>query len=66
MADSAGLSLEELLAGARSYLRRGDYMIDGGKWEGFSIPDDFWEHYVVYTGEAVEERDRYNFFSCSC
>ncbi len=66
VADSAGLSREELLAGAKDYLEHSEYLIEGGRWEGFSIPDDFWTHYEVVTGTKVPKNDRGNFFSCSC
>lgn len=66
IADSAGLESNELIAGARDYLKNGEYMIQGGRWEGFSIPDEFWTHYEVLTSEVVPEDQRGNFFSCNC
>lgn len=66
VAEAADLTLNALIRGARVYVEQNEYMVDGGRWEGFSIPDDFWEHYQMYTGEAVEEENRNNFFSCSC
>lgn len=66
VADSAGLTLAALLEGAREYLSHNEYMVQGGKWEGFSVPHDFWDHYELHTGEKVPEQERGNFFSCSC
>lgn len=45
-----------------------DYLIDGGKWEGESVPDVFWDHFVVFYGlePLPEEAWRPSFFSCSC
>lgn len=65
-ADEAGLTLAALIEGARDYISTREYMVQGGRWEGFSIPDGFWDHYQAYTGETVAEDDRDNFFSCSC
>jgi hypothetical protein len=65
-ADSAGLEFDELLQGARDYVSGGEYLCEGGRWEGFSIPDEFWNHYEVVTSEVVPEDQRGNFFSCSC
>lgn len=66
VADDAGLSRAALIEGAIDYVDNGEYLIQGGKWEGFSIPDDFWTHFEVVTGRKVPEENRGNFFSCSC
>ena len=46
----------------------GEYLIEGGKWEGQSTPSEFWEHYQNVTGK--KQRDsKYGstgIFSCSC
>jgi hypothetical protein len=65
-ADEAGLSYEEILDGAKRYLQTGDYLCEGGRWEGFDVGDNFWDAYEEVTGEKVPERDRGGFFSCSC
>jgi hypothetical protein len=65
-AEQAGISYEEVLAGASCYLRRGDYLCDGGRWEGFGVPDEFWKHYEIVTKTVVAENDRGSFFTCSC
>jgi len=32
----------------------GDYLIQGGKWEGQGTPDDFWTHFAAVTGKTGE------------
>lgn len=65
-ADEAGISYEEIMSGARNYLHCGDYLCEGGRWEGFDVGDDFWDAYEQVTGERVPTKDRGGFFSCSC
>src|SRR5690606_8459210 len=65
-AGEAGVSYDELMEGADHYLRYGEYMIQGGRWEGFSTPLEFWNHYQMVAGRVIEEAERGNFFSCSC
>ncbi len=45
-----------------------DYLIEGGKWEGQSTPDEFWDHYERVTGKKLPESEygRPGIFSCSC
>ena len=59
-------SADELIWGARSYLKHNDYMCEGGRWEGVSLPDEFWPAYEVVTGEKVAEDNRDSFLTCSC
>jgi len=65
-ANSAGLSYHEILEAAKDYLGSNTYLCDGGRWEGFYTPDEFWVHYEIVTGEKVPEEERGNFFTCSC
>lgn len=65
-AKSEYLTYEEILIAATNYLNSGDYLCDGGKWEGSSVPDEFWEHYGSITGRKTNEDERGSFFSCSC
>lgn len=44
----------------------GAYLCDGGKYEGESVPDEFWVHYERVKGVAVAEEHRGSFFTCSC
>lgn len=61
-----GLSYDEIMAAAKDYLATGAYLIEGGRFEGIYVDDEFWQHYEVITGEKVPKDDRGSFFSCSC
>lgn len=72
LADSVGISYQRLIDGAEDWVcskkndRWGEYIVGGGEMEGESVPDEFWEHYEVVTGNEVLEEHRGSFFSCSC
>lgn len=40
----------------------GDYLNEGGKWEGQGTPDEFWTHFTAVTGKTGSG----GIFSCSC
>lgn len=69
-ADNHGITFDEMLAGAEDHAERGEYLIDGGRWEGEGIYGDeagaFWDAYEIATGKTVDENDRGSIFSCSC
>jgi hypothetical protein len=65
-ADRAGLSYQALLMGADDYIKTGEYLCQGGKWEGFSTPKEFWPHYEAVTGLKIDDDYKGNFFTCSC
>ncbi len=44
----------------------GDYLIEGGKWEGQSTPEEFWTHYQNVTGKRPKNNEKPHIFSCSC
>jgi hypothetical protein len=46
--------------------RWGDYLSEGGKWEGQSTPDEFWTHFQNVTGKKPKDDDKPGIFSCSC
>ena len=64
-AENAELSYDEIMDAAKDSIDHGEYISDGGKWEGFYTPPEFWRHYEIVTGKPVEDHDA-NFFSCSC
>lgn len=59
----ADLTLEALLEGAEDYVKNGNYLCEGDKWDSFDFEEEFWEHYKTYTGKPPKEG---SFFSCSC
>lgn len=65
-ADNNDVEYDQLIDGAARFIRTGDYLIDGGRWEGNYIPDEFWDHYEIVTGTKVNPANKDNFFSCSC
>lgn len=66
VAEECDTDVETLMYGARSYLKHGDYLCEGGKWDGVSLPERFWPAYEIVTGDEVPNSDRGSFFSCSC
>ncbi len=64
--DCDGLSYEDLMYAAESCAKHGDYLTQGGRFEGMGVSDEFWNHYEIVTGQKVEEKDRGCVFSCSC
>jgi hypothetical protein len=65
-ADNIGSNYSELMEGAEDYLKNGDYLVRGGTFEGYSIPDEFWDKFELIKRKRVEEDDRGSFLSCSC
>lgn len=63
-ASSLGVSYTDLLNRASAYQEHGAYWSEGSRFEGESVPPEFWDHYEKVTGEVVN--DPGNFFSCSC
>jgi hypothetical protein len=66
IAGSCDINVDDMIGGAHAYLDHGEYLIEGGRWEGFGVPDAFWVHFETFTGRKVPADDRENFFSCSC
>ena len=65
IASGFGLSYDEIMSAANNYLDYNDYLIQGGKFEGESIPDIFWSYYTAITGR-VNTTGYSNFLGCSC
>jgi hypothetical protein len=66
IAEEVDCDVYTLIGGANDYLDCGDYLSEGGRWEGTYLPNDFWPAFETYTGRKVEEGSRGSFFSCSC
>lgn len=62
----AGLSYSALIEAAKDYLATGEYLCDGGRWEGFYTPDEFWPHFEIVTATKLAPGQGGNFFTCSC
>jgi hypothetical protein len=65
-ADGIDVSYESLIEVADSHQGNGygDYIIQGGRFEGESTPDEFWDNYAIVKG--VTNPKIASFFSCSC
>lgn len=65
-AENMGSTYQEIMDGADEYLRDGNYLVQGGKFEGYHIPDEFWDKYEIIKRAKIAEEDRGSFLSCSC
>jgi hypothetical protein len=65
-ADNIGSDYNEIMAAADDYLAHGEYLVRGGTFEGYSVPDEFWDKYEAIKRKKVEENERGSFLSCSC
>lgn len=66
LADELDITRERLIEAAQDYLSHNEYLIGDGRYESMSIPDEFWVHYEVFTGNRVDYEDRGSFLSCNC
>lgn len=61
------IDYDELIKHAGYYIDDdSNYWSEGGRFEGISVPDEFWTHYEKVTGRALPEGHYGHFFSCSC
>jgi len=65
-ANGIGSTYDEIMQGADDYLCSGDYLTRGGTFEGYSIPDEFWDKYEIIKRIKIKDNDRGTFLSCSC
>lgn len=69
IADSVGITYDELMKGMQHYLATGEAIdTDGWKMMNPEPPEDFWTHYEIVTGQVLPEgkKDKDAVFSCSC
>lgn len=66
LADRVGLSYKALMEAADNWVVYENYYIGGANMEGEWVPEEFWDHYEVLTGETIPDSSRGSFFSCSC
>lgn len=64
--DCDGLSYEDLMYAAERFVKYNDYFVQGGRFEGMGVSDEFWNHYEKVTSNEVPESKRGCIFSCSC
>lgn len=64
--DGQTVTYDELIEGAREYVRYGTRLCLGGLFEGEWTSGDFWVHWEIVTGESAGADFGENFFSCSC
>jgi hypothetical protein len=66
LADEVDLSYQAILNAADNYVISGRHIVGGDEMEGKWVSDEFWDHYENVTGKRVWNKNRGNFFSCSC
>lgn len=64
--DQHGLTVEEAVQAGIDYQDRGEYLSDGGRYEGSYVPEEYWDHFDHLTGRKTSSNSRDSFFSCSC
>lgn len=62
VARNVGCSYDELISYAMAWVQSHEYAIEGGRFEGVSVPEEFWDHFETVTGKKGSG----HFFSCSC
>jgi hypothetical protein len=62
-AASHGISFEEMMDAAKAHRETGEYLVEGGRFEGECVSEEFWDHYDIVTNTTG---DRGSFFSCAC
>lgn len=65
-AETYDLTYNRMIEAAKDWIEHGEWLCDGGKFEGERVPEEFWEHYERVTGATVDEDKKENFFTCSC
>ena len=66
-ANEYGLDYQEIIDAAIDYVDNGNWMSDGGRWEGMDLYEDaFWDALEVVTGRRFTSDQRGGVFSCSC
>ncbi len=65
-AKRVGLSYDDLIQAAKEWIELGEYINRGSLLSGERVPEEFWDHYEIVTGEVVPEEKQGSFFSFSC
>ncbi len=62
-----GLGFENVMDDMTEYGLWDDYLVDGGRYEGFHVGEDQWGAYDLLTGYTPKEnQERSYVYSCSC
>lgn len=67
-AHQTGADYDEMMEVAETHCDRayGEYLCQGGRWEGQGTPDEFWTHFEKVTGKKPKGEYLPGIFSCSC
>lgn len=65
-AKEVGCTFDKLMDATKDWLDNSNYFVQGGKFEGVTIPDEFWTHYSRLTNDYIHTSKQRSFFSCSC
>jgi hypothetical protein len=66
LAGDLGMDSDELIFAAKNYVDYDEYLNHGPRFDGESIPYEFWEHFEAVTGRKVPEDKKSSFLGCSC
>lgn len=62
-----GLGFEDVMSDITEYGLNDDYLVEGGRYEGYSVGEDEWAAYDLLTGNKPPEKGyRSSVYSCSC
>ena len=65
-AESLQTHPSDLMYAAEDWISYEEVLIQGGKFEGIVLLNEFWNHYETVSKTIVPEEKRGSFFSCSC
>lgn len=67
-AELLGLTADVMLSNAERWLRTENYTVqhDSERWRDNFNPAEFWHHYEVVTGTAVDPEKKQSFYCCTC
>lgn len=60
-----GMTADAMIQAGRDYIEDGEYLCHGRDFQDCVVPEEFWRHYEILTGEKVSYKTG-SFFSCSC
>lgn len=70
IASEIGVDADELKENAEWWMndksKWPEYWVEGARFDGVCLPDDFWDAYEAATGAKCPENRRHSFLGCSC